>query len=159
MPGKQPLQFYLCSNQFDEEVERLPLKQNWISMIILALCVLSYISVSLKVRHFKKKQTQTVAPLNNAEHNQIGNIAFVEQKSLSDYVTTMSAILGSSIFLVTLFVVNKINPLTLSLVSSRPKLLSVTYGLLSDTCFGVKLLHMLNPFQLAKYIYTENWVK
>jgi len=69
MPGRQPLQFYLCSNQFSEEIDFLPLKQNWISIVVLVLSVIRYVVISLKIKHFKVKHKQAVAPMTHVEQN------------------------------------------------------------------------------------------
>jgi len=116
MPGRQPLQFYLCSNQI-RDTEHLPFKQNWISISLLILSFILYIVASLKIKWFSSKQKHSVVPLTHHQQSQCINISFVESRSLSDYVTNICTILGTSAFLGTLLGINRSNPITFTQVN------------------------------------------
>lgn len=116
MPGRQSLQFYLCSNQLNEDLEQLPYKHNWVSIVILILSLILYIVVNVKIEFFKRKQKQAPLPLTHVEQNKCENVDFVEKRSLSNYVTSACTILGTSAFLSTLLGINMSSPKTFTQV-------------------------------------------
>ena len=119
LPGRQPFQFYLCSSQIRDGLEHVPFKKNWASIIVLLLSIILYTVANLRIKYFKVKQRQTVEPLQHLGENQFVNIDFVENRSLSDYVTSACSILGISAFLGTLIGINGPNPTTFILVSYK----------------------------------------
>jgi len=106
LPGRQPLQFYLCSNQINEEVDALPHKVNLPSTLLLIGSINLHMLVSWKIRRFKAKQLTSVLPMQQSEQARLNDISLVEKRSLSDVVTNLFTIAGTIVLVASLAITN-----------------------------------------------------
>ena len=109
MPGRQPLQFYLCSNQLSEEIDALPHKVNWPSTLVLIPSVVLHLIFSCRIRRFKAKQQRSVQPLQQQQQpdrTRLNEISSLEKQSLSDVVTNLLTIVGATVLFGSLAVTN-----------------------------------------------------
>ena len=92
MPGRQPLQFYLCSDrEAPVEIESYPLKLNWTSPIVLTL------SFNLHIFVWSNPVLS-------------GNATMMEKQSMSNFVTNIFSILSLTVIFGIIFGVNKLLP-------------------------------------------------
>ena len=109
MPGRQPLQFYLCSNQLSEEIDALPHKVNWPSTLVLITSVVLHLIFSCRIRRFKAKQQRSVQPLQQQQQpdrTRLNEISSLEKQSLSDVVTNLLTIVGATVLFGSLAITN-----------------------------------------------------
>ena len=110
MPGRQPLQFYLCSDrEAPVEIESYPLKLNWTSPIVLTLSFNLHIFVWFKIARFKAKNN-FVLPLGQSNPVLSGNATMMEKQSMSNFITNIFSILSLTVIFGIIFGVNKLLP-------------------------------------------------
>ena len=117
MPGRQPLQFYLCSNHLNREIASLPVKFNWLAIVLFIKTVFGHVFMSFKIRQLKEKQKRLVLPLTHPDQARFDCISIIEKQSLSDFVTNLFTIFGAGVLLGSVCVMNWPNPLSFSNVS------------------------------------------
>ena len=110
MPGRQPLQFYLCSNQLSEEIDALPHKVNWPSTLVLITSVVLHLIFSCRIKRFKAKQQRSVQPLQQQQlhpnQTRLDDLSYLEKQSVSDVVTNLLTIVGATVLFGSLAVTN-----------------------------------------------------
>ena len=100
LPGRQPIQFYLCTDNVPVEFESHPLKLNWMMLILLTTSFILHICVWLKIAHFKAKHN-LVVPLGQPAPVLPGNNTMMENHSISNFVTNVFSLLSlSGIFII-----------------------------------------------------------
>ena len=66
-PGRRPMLYYLCSNQFSAEDESLPMKHNWALIVIAPGSLVLHVAANSRMRWFKARQMAAVHPISQAE--------------------------------------------------------------------------------------------
>ena len=109
LPGRQPLQFYLCKGSFTPEEENLPLKLNWLSLIIFCPSMIMHILIYIRIRYYIKQQ-HSILPLTLSSCLKLEQISTMEKQSLSNNTTNICGVLALSLVFGTVFGMNQPKP-------------------------------------------------
>ena len=118
LPGRQHLQFYLCSNKLDfSQLDNSSFKANWLTTIFQIASFAIHIFVNIKIKILKTKQQNSLDALSPSNQLKYGDIWWMDNRSMSDFLTIFLAVAASSLYLIISFVVNHNNPLEFNQVT------------------------------------------
>ena len=108
MPGRQPFQFYLCSNSYNQAYDSQPYKSSKGITSILIASILVHIYVQVRIKLYKAKNN-SVLPTTQ------GRVGANLPQNLDDWnltsiVANACCLLCTGLFLVTIFQVNRLEP-------------------------------------------------
>jgi hypothetical protein len=147
LPGRQPLHYYFCTNLQPEKNSEF--KTNWSVLILQAMSFAIHILVNVKIRIFKVKQKQFVGALTFSDHMKFGDILSMESRSISDYMTSILAVVASSSFFIISSIINHhTNPYEFNQVRF--------YIILCDLSFFYKIMAITshtNPYEFNQVTF------
>ena len=118
LPGRQPVNYYLCTNQSDfSQTDNSSIKLNWSLMLVQILSFAVHVFVNVKIKILTAKQRRSLDVLTVADQQKFGDISLMDSRSISDFLTTFLTVASSSSFIIAVFIVNRTNPLEFNKVT------------------------------------------
>jgi len=118
LPGRPPLHYYLCSNKIDLlQLDKLPYKLNWPLLSLLAISFAIHIFVNVKVKILKVKQQRSTEALTFSDKLKFGDISSIDNRSISNFLTSFLTVAAPGSFFVSLLVINRSNPIEFNKVT------------------------------------------
>jgi hypothetical protein len=103
LPGRQPLNFYICSGSFEaNSYYKLAKKTNWSALIVQVISILLHIFVNIRVKRYKK-----VTQVTSFQHLEI---LYTEKRNITDIVTTASNVISMGMSSIIVVSFNSISP-------------------------------------------------
>ncbi len=113
-PGRLPFHYHVCTNlQFND----LPFKPNFIFWFQLFASVLIHIFVMVKIKLLKEKQKKSYNVRTFSDHLKLGDISSMDNRSISDYLTSFVTVTAANLLFFTSFIINKTNPVEFTKVT------------------------------------------
>ena len=111
LPGRQLLNYYLCSRLLKLSQLKDPFyKPNWQLSALLISSFLLHTCANVKIKLYKRKVTRSVFVISNAEHLKNSAISFVDNRAISNFVTSICGVVASAGFILSTSTVNIISP-------------------------------------------------
>ena len=112
MPGKQPLHYYLCSQmlKLSQLKDASPSKPNWQLTFLMMISFFLHIFANIKIRLYKRKQARSVSIISNSDHAKNSDISSMDNRALSDFVTSMLGVGAAFFFVIATSFINRIPP-------------------------------------------------
>jgi hypothetical protein len=89
----------MCANL---PLDDLPFKQNWPLLLLLLLSFLIHIFVNVKIKILTVKQKRSSNVPTYSDHLKFGDILSMENRSISDYMTSFLTVAAISFFLISI---------------------------------------------------------
>ena len=109
MPGRQTLQFYLCSNSYNQVFDSLPFKSNKSITFTLVLSITVHLYVQVRIKIYKAKKN-TVLPTAQGYAAAANLLQTLDDWNLASFVANASCLVSTALFLVTIFQINRLEP-------------------------------------------------
>ncbi len=107
LPGRQPLQYYLCSNKVDfSQMDDSALKLNWSFLVLQVFSVAIHILAKIRFQIFKVKQQQPV----DTQQIKYSDLLAMKKQSISKIFSSFLSIVVFSSAVITGFIINRTNP-------------------------------------------------
>jgi hypothetical protein len=111
LPGRQPLNYYVCSNKLKVSlIDEPDFKLNWQLTFLQLFSLFLHVFANVRIKLYKVKQERSVFVISNLDHNKNGDISSIDNRAISDFVTNVLAVLATSSFGITTSLVNWTSP-------------------------------------------------
>jgi hypothetical protein len=134
LPGRQPLQYNLCVNKIDFlQLADSEFKPNWSLLLLQAVSFAIHIFVNAKIKILKVQQKRTANVLTFSDQMKFGDIMSMDNRSISDYLTSFLSVSAASSFVITTTGTSRKNPIefnkvTVHIVTKWKPLKVITLG-------------------------------
>jgi hypothetical protein len=99
------------------QLDKSAFKANWLTTIFQIASFAIHIFVNVKIKILKTKQQNSLDALSPSNQLKYGDIWWMDNRSMSDFLTIFLAVAASSLYLIISFVVNHNNPLEFNQVT------------------------------------------
>ena len=112
LPGRQPLQYNLCLNKIDFlQLADSEFKPNWSLLLLQAVSFVIHIFVNAKIKILKVQQKRSANVLTFSDQMKFGDNMSIDNRSISDYLTSFLSVTAASSFVITTTVTSRKNPI------------------------------------------------